>query len=89
MKAKFLMWISVSLLNSFRTNSKGYRTEGTQSGGLEDSSETGELQGVLPEGASAGPEEGNLAVVKDEAVLECFQSVIGYFCNGSSLKGKG
>uniref|UniRef100_A0A803Y4A4 Tripartite motif containing 37 n=1 Tax=Meleagris gallopavo TaxID=9103 RepID=A0A803Y4A4_MELGA len=40
------------------TNSKGYRTEGTQSGGLEDSSETGELQGVLPEGASAGPEEG-------------------------------
>ncbi|POI34234.1 hypothetical protein CIB84_002014 [Bambusicola thoracicus] len=40
------------------SNPKGYRTEGTQSGGLEDSSETGELQGVLPEGASAGPEEG-------------------------------
>jgi len=66
MKVTFLMWISVSLLNFFRSNPKGYRTEGTQSGGLEDSSETGELQGVLPEGASAGPEEGNLDVVEGE-----------------------
>lgn len=33
---------------------------------MEDSSETGELQGVLPEGASAGPEEGNLDVVEGE-----------------------
>uniref|UniRef100_A0A8B9ZYE2 E3 ubiquitin-protein ligase TRIM37 n=1 Tax=Anas zonorhyncha TaxID=75864 RepID=A0A8B9ZYE2_9AVES len=36
------------------SNSKGYRTEGTQSGSLENNAETGELQGVLSEGASAG-----------------------------------
>uniref|UniRef100_A0A8B9M1N0 E3 ubiquitin-protein ligase TRIM37 n=1 Tax=Accipiter nisus TaxID=211598 RepID=A0A8B9M1N0_9AVES len=39
------------------SNSKGCRTEGAQSGGLESNSETGELQGMLSEGASAGPEE--------------------------------
>ncbi|XP_052660909.1 E3 ubiquitin-protein ligase TRIM37 isoform X3 [Harpia harpyja] len=39
------------------SNSKGCRTEGAQSGGLENNSETGELQGMLSEGASAGPEE--------------------------------
>uniref|UniRef100_A0A669PKC4 E3 ubiquitin-protein ligase TRIM37 n=1 Tax=Phasianus colchicus TaxID=9054 RepID=A0A669PKC4_PHACC len=49
------------------SNSKGYRTEGTQSGGLEDSSETGDLQGVLPEGASAGPEEG----MSSDSDIEC------------------
>ncbi|XP_050764712.1 E3 ubiquitin-protein ligase TRIM37 isoform X7 [Gymnogyps californianus] len=39
------------------SNSKGCRTEGAQSGGLENNSETGELQGMLSDGASAGPEE--------------------------------
>ncbi|KAM6048707.1 E3 ubiquitin-protein ligase TRIM37 isoform 1-T1 [Theristicus caerulescens] len=39
------------------SNSKGCRTEGAQSGGLENNSETGELQSMLSEGASAGPEE--------------------------------
>ncbi|KAM4886978.1 E3 ubiquitin-protein ligase TRIM37 isoform 2-T2 [Sylvia borin] len=39
------------------SNSKGCRTEGAQSGGLESSSEPGELQGMSSEGASAGPEE--------------------------------
>uniref|UniRef100_A0A8C8BNU8 Tripartite motif containing 37 n=1 Tax=Otus sunia TaxID=257818 RepID=A0A8C8BNU8_9STRI len=39
------------------TNSKGCRTEGGQSGGVENSSEAGERQAVLSEGASAGPEE--------------------------------
>lgn len=59
------MCVSVFLLNSFpRSNSKGYRTEGTQSGSLENNAETGELQGVLSEGASAGPEEGKLDVVQ-------------------------
>ncbi|XP_061868024.1 E3 ubiquitin-protein ligase TRIM37 isoform X5 [Colius striatus] len=38
-------------------NSKGCCTEGAQPGGLEGSSEAGEVQGVLSEGASAGPEE--------------------------------
>lgn len=39
------------------STSKGCRTEGAQSGGLENSCDTGDLQAVLPEGASAGPEE--------------------------------
>ncbi|XP_061326236.1 E3 ubiquitin-protein ligase TRIM37 isoform X2 [Pezoporus flaviventris] len=39
------------------STSKGCRTEGAQSGGLESSSDTGDLQTVLSEGASAGPEE--------------------------------
>ncbi|XP_027600719.2 E3 ubiquitin-protein ligase TRIM37 isoform X2 [Pipra filicauda] len=39
------------------SNSKGCRTEGAQAGGLENSSEPGELQGVASEGTSAGPEE--------------------------------
>ncbi|XP_075576356.1 E3 ubiquitin-protein ligase TRIM37 isoform X4 [Pelecanus crispus] len=39
------------------SNSKGCRTEGAQSGALENSSEAGDLQGMLSEGASAGPEE--------------------------------
>lgn len=64
-KAEFLTWVFVFLQNSFlRSNSKGCRTEGAQSGGLESNSETGELQGMLSEGASAGPEEGKLDVVE-------------------------
>lgn len=39
------------------SNSKGCRAEGAQSGGLESSSEPGELQGMGSEGASAAPEE--------------------------------
>ncbi|XP_025927166.1 E3 ubiquitin-protein ligase TRIM37 isoform X1 [Apteryx rowi] len=42
------------------SNSKGCRTEGTQSADLENSSETGELQGMLSEGASAGAEEAGI-----------------------------
>ncbi|KAM6315512.1 E3 ubiquitin-protein ligase TRIM37 isoform 3-T3 [Podargus strigoides] len=39
------------------SNSKGCRTEGAQLGGLENNSESGELQGMLSEGTSVGPEE--------------------------------
>ncbi|XP_059685399.1 E3 ubiquitin-protein ligase TRIM37 isoform X3 [Gavia stellata] len=49
------------------SNSKGCRTEGAQSGGLENNSETAELQGVLSEGASAGPEEG----MSSDSDIEC------------------
>lgn len=49
------------------SNSKGCRTEGAQSGGLESNSETGELQGMLSEGASAGPEEG----MSSDSDIEC------------------
>ncbi|XP_033924776.1 E3 ubiquitin-protein ligase TRIM37 isoform X2 [Melopsittacus undulatus] len=42
------------------STSKGCRTEGAQSGGLESSSDTGDLQAVLSEGASAGPEEAGI-----------------------------
>lgn len=58
------MWGFVFLLNSFpSSSSKGCRTEGAQSGGLESSSEPEELQGMSSEGASAGPEEGKLHFV--------------------------
>ncbi|XP_028941648.1 E3 ubiquitin-protein ligase TRIM37 isoform X3 [Antrostomus carolinensis] len=49
------------------SNSKGCRTEGAQSTGLENSSETGDLQGLLAEGASAGPEEG----MSSDSDIEC------------------
>ncbi|XP_075628062.1 E3 ubiquitin-protein ligase TRIM37 isoform X5 [Balearica regulorum gibbericeps] len=49
------------------SNSKGCRTEGAQPGGLENSSETGELQGMLSEGASAVPEEG----MSSDSDIEC------------------
>ncbi|XP_068271530.1 E3 ubiquitin-protein ligase TRIM37 isoform X3 [Nyctibius grandis] len=49
------------------SNSKGCHTEGAQSGGLENTSETGELQGVLSEGASAGLEEG----MSSDSDIEC------------------
>uniref|UniRef100_A0A8C0ZEV4 Tripartite motif containing 37 n=1 Tax=Cyanistes caeruleus TaxID=156563 RepID=A0A8C0ZEV4_CYACU len=49
------------------SNSKGCRTEGAQSGGLESSSEPGELQGMGSEGASAGPEEG----MSSDSDIEC------------------
>ncbi|KAJ7411229.1 E3 ubiquitin-protein ligase TRIM37 [Pitangus sulphuratus] len=39
------------------SNSKGCRAEGAAAGGVESSSEPGELQGVLSEGTSAGPDE--------------------------------
>ncbi|XP_061868025.1 E3 ubiquitin-protein ligase TRIM37 isoform X6 [Colius striatus] len=48
-------------------NSKGCCTEGAQPGGLEGSSEAGEVQGVLSEGASAGPEEG----MSSDSDIEC------------------
>ncbi|KAM6242364.1 E3 ubiquitin-protein ligase TRIM37 isoform 3-T3 [Porphyrio hochstetteri] len=44
-------------IGALGSNSKGCRTDGVQSGGLENSSETADLQGMLSEGASAGPEE--------------------------------
>lgn len=43
---------------SSRVNTKGGRLEGMQMTDLENNSETGELQPVLPEGASVAPEEG-------------------------------
>uniref|UniRef100_A0A8B9GB83 Tripartite motif containing 37 n=1 Tax=Amazona collaria TaxID=241587 RepID=A0A8B9GB83_9PSIT len=49
------------------STSKGCRTEGAQSGGLENSSDTGDLQAVLSEGASAGPEEG----MSSDSDIEC------------------
>uniref|UniRef100_A0A672USE4 E3 ubiquitin-protein ligase TRIM37 n=1 Tax=Strigops habroptila TaxID=2489341 RepID=A0A672USE4_STRHB len=49
------------------STSKGCRTEGAQSGGLENSCDTGDLQAVLPEGASAGPEEG----MSSDSDIEC------------------
>jgi len=88
-KAEFLMWGFIFLQNSFsRSNSKGCRTEGAQSGGLESGSETGELQAGLSEGASAGPEEGKLGVVEDKRSMAALQSVMIHFCSGKSLKGK-
>lgn len=80
----------VFLLNSLRSNSKGCCTEGAQSGGLEpNGSEAGELQGVLSEGASAGPEEGKLDVVEGKCSGTPLQSPAIHFCSGNSLKGKG
>ncbi|XP_064022618.1 E3 ubiquitin-protein ligase TRIM37 isoform X2 [Pogoniulus pusillus] len=49
------------------SSSKGCRTEGAQTGGLENSSESGELQAVLSEGASAAAEEG----MSSDSDIEC------------------
>lgn len=88
-KAEFLTWVFGFLLISFlRSNSKGCRTEGTQAGGLENTSETGELQAMLSEGASAGTEEGKSDVVEGKCSMTTLQSVLIHFCNGKSLKGK-
>ncbi|XP_072603697.1 E3 ubiquitin-protein ligase TRIM37 isoform X1 [Vulpes vulpes] len=48
-------------------NAKGGRLEGMQRTDLENNSETGELQPVLPEGASAAPEEG----MSSDSDIEC------------------
>lgn len=48
-------------------NSKGGRLEGMQMTDLENNSETGELQPILPEGASAAPEEG----MSSDSDIEC------------------
>ncbi|XP_063511723.1 E3 ubiquitin-protein ligase TRIM37 isoform X15 [Pongo pygmaeus] len=48
-------------------NAKGGHLEGLQMTDLENNSETGELQPVLPEGASAGPEEG----MSSDSDIEC------------------
>ncbi|XP_037666031.1 E3 ubiquitin-protein ligase TRIM37 isoform X8 [Choloepus didactylus] len=48
-------------------NGKGGRLEGMQMTDLENNSETGELQPVLPEGASAAPEEG----MSSDSDIEC------------------
>lgn len=60
------MWVFAFLLISFwrRSNSKGCRTEGAQASGLENNSEAADLQGMLSEGASAGPEEGKWDVAE-------------------------
>lgn len=42
----------------FRTNAKGNHLEGMPITDLENNSEPGELQAILPEGALAAPEEG-------------------------------
>ncbi|XP_054022181.1 E3 ubiquitin-protein ligase TRIM37 isoform X6 [Dryobates pubescens] len=49
------------------SSSKGCRTEGGQTGGLESGSESGELQVVLSEGAAAAPEEG----MSSDSDIEC------------------
>ncbi|XP_054250085.1 E3 ubiquitin-protein ligase TRIM37 isoform X3 [Indicator indicator] len=49
------------------SGSKGCRTEGAPTSGLENSSESGELQVVLSEGASAAPEEG----MSSDSDIEC------------------
>ncbi|XP_068832407.1 E3 ubiquitin-protein ligase TRIM37 isoform X2 [Capricornis sumatraensis] len=49
------------------TNTKGSRLEGMQMTDLENNSETGELQPVLPEGASAAPEDG----MSSDSDIEC------------------
>ncbi|XP_061219551.1 E3 ubiquitin-protein ligase TRIM37 isoform X2 [Neopsephotus bourkii] len=72
------------------STSKGCCTEGAQSGGLESSSDTGDLQAVLSEGASAGPEEeGKLNVVEGKCSLTTHQSGMTHFCNRHGWKGKG
>ncbi|XP_059525623.1 E3 ubiquitin-protein ligase TRIM37 isoform X4 [Myotis daubentonii] len=48
-------------------NVKGGRLEGMQMTDLENNSETGELQAILPEGASAAPEEG----MSSDSDVEC------------------
>ncbi|XP_024897586.1 E3 ubiquitin-protein ligase TRIM37 isoform X3 [Pteropus alecto] len=48
-------------------NTKGGRLEGMQMTDLENNSETGELQPVLPEGASVAPEEG----MSSDSDIEC------------------
>lgn len=48
-------------------NVKGGRLEGMQMADLENNSETGELQAILPEGASAAPEEG----MSSDSDVEC------------------
>uniref|UniRef100_A0A452EJ89 E3 ubiquitin-protein ligase TRIM37 n=1 Tax=Capra hircus TaxID=9925 RepID=A0A452EJ89_CAPHI len=50
------------------TNAKGSRLEGMQMTDLENNSETGELQPVLPEGASAAPEDGKF-ILRDDCEL--------------------
>ncbi|XP_070251430.1 E3 ubiquitin-protein ligase TRIM37 isoform X3 [Myotis yumanensis] len=49
-------------------NVKGGRLEGMQMTDLENNSETGELQAILPEGASAAPEEAGMSSDSD---VEC------------------
>ncbi|XP_075417637.1 E3 ubiquitin-protein ligase TRIM37 isoform X5 [Tenrec ecaudatus] len=51
----------------FGANAKGGRLEGMQMTDLENNSETGELQPILPEGASAAPEEG----MSSDSDVEC------------------
>ncbi|XP_077601749.1 E3 ubiquitin-protein ligase TRIM37 isoform X4 [Crocuta crocuta] len=52
---------------SLRATAKGGRLEGMQMTDLENNSETGELQPILPEGASAAPEEG----MSSDSDIEC------------------
>ncbi|KAB0355913.1 hypothetical protein FD754_000069, partial [Muntiacus muntjak] len=49
------------------TNAKGSHLEGMQMTDVENNSETGELQPVLPEGASAAPEDG----MSSDSDIEC------------------
>uniref|UniRef100_A0A8C6E720 E3 ubiquitin-protein ligase TRIM37 n=2 Tax=Moschus moschiferus TaxID=68415 RepID=A0A8C6E720_MOSMO len=49
------------------TNAKGSHLEGMQMTDLENNSETGELQPVIPEGASAAPEDG----MSSDSDVEC------------------
>ncbi|XP_058416522.1 E3 ubiquitin-protein ligase TRIM37 isoform X15 [Diceros bicornis minor] len=52
---------------SLRANAQGSHLEGMQITDLENNSETGELQPILPEGASAAPEEG----MSSDSDVEC------------------
>lgn len=59
--------VTLGLFSPLRANAKGGRLEGMQMTDLENNSETGELQPVLPEGASAAPEEG----MSSDSDIEC------------------
>ncbi|XP_011834647.1 PREDICTED: E3 ubiquitin-protein ligase TRIM37 [Mandrillus leucophaeus] len=58
---------NTKLFSSLRANAKGGHLEGLQMTDSENNSETGELQPVLPEGASAAPEEG----MSSDSDIEC------------------
>ncbi|XP_077920693.1 E3 ubiquitin-protein ligase TRIM37 isoform X5 [Halichoerus grypus] len=59
--------VTLGLFSPLRANAKGGRLEGMQMTDLENNSETGELQPILPEGASAAPEEG----MSSDSDIEC------------------
>uniref|UniRef100_A0A2K5QQJ3 Tripartite motif containing 37 n=1 Tax=Cebus imitator TaxID=2715852 RepID=A0A2K5QQJ3_CEBIM len=63
----YYLYKNIKLFSSLRVNAKGGHLEGLQMTDLENNSETGELQPVLPEGASAAPEE----EMSSDSDIEC------------------